>query len=255
MTSERQTSTDNNRQRRAPARCAMLLAAGRGTRLGEITQRTPKPLLEVAGSPLIEHQLRALAAAGVQRVVINLHHLGDQLRQHLDGRDWFGLELIISEEPELLDTGGGIVQALPWLGDDPFIVLNGDIWSDYPLRRLCGSLGDDQLGHLVLTRRPPSRTEGDFDLAIHPGSDRAGPLRGQVRRKGHRPYVQCGISLLRPELFEGRSAEPFSLRELWFQAAADNKLSGEVWAGSWIDIGTPDQLALARQLALHSRAP
>jgi N-acetyl-alpha-D-muramate 1-phosphate uridylyltransferase len=233
----------------------MLLAAGRGTRLGEITQQTPKPLLEIAGCPLIEHQLRALASAGVERVVINLHHLGEQIRQHLESRDWPGLELIFSDEPELLDTGGGIVQALPWLGNEPFIVLNGDIWSDYPLRRLSGALADNQLGHLVLTPRPPNRTEGDFDLVVQPESSHTGPKRGQVQRKGHRPYVQCGISLLRPELFEGRKAQPFSLRELWFKAAADGRLSGEVWAGSWIDIGTPDQLALARQMAKHSRAP
>ncbi len=216
-------------------RTAMILAAGKGTRLGRLSQHTPKPLLEIGGKPLLVQQLQNLAAAGVQRVVINLHHLGAQIRARL-AQDTWPLEILFSEEPVLLETGGGITKALPLLGPAPFLVLNADIWTDYPLAQLPTTLGAGLLGHLVLTPKPAARETGDFNL-----------VAGLVQRDSTRPYVQCGISVLHPALFAGCQVEPFSLRELWFAAAAAGRLSGELFTGRWVDIGTPEQLAVARE--------
>jgi len=139
----------------------MLFAAGRGERLRPLTDHTPKPLLEVAGAPLLEHQLRALAAAGHREVVINLHHLGEQIEARIgDGRR-FGVAVRYSREPTLQDTGGGIVQALPLLGDAPFAVLNGDIVTDFPFHRLPDAPPAGTDLHLVVTPTPAHRPRGD----------------------------------------------------------------------------------------------
>ena len=210
---------------------AMILAAGRGERLRPLTDRLPKPLAPIAGEPLLAHQLRWLVAAGIQDVVINLHHLGDQIEATFgDGSD-FGVRIRYSREAERLETGGGIVNALPLLGSDPFLVLNGDIYTDFPLNGLSGAPPDDADAHLVLTPRPPVREQGDFEFAA-----------GRVIARGG-ACVYCGIAVLRPELFAGQRAEPFSLRDLFFAALARGQLSGQLWSGYWTDIGTPDQLA------------
>jgi len=221
----------------------MILAAGRGERLRPLTDHTPKPLLTIAGEPLIAHQVRWLAQADVRDIVINLHHLGDAIAAALGDGGGFGVRITYSREATLLETGGGIVQALPLLGSEPFVILNGDTWTDYPFARLARSLGDD-LAHLVLTPTPSNRTAGDF------GFD-----GGRVTRGADRSFVYCGISLLSPHLFEGAPIGPFSLRDLLFGAIADGRVSGELWNGRWIDIGTPDQLAAVRRITSSPTGP
>ena len=214
---------------------AMILAAGRGERLGPLTEHTPKPLLEIHGEPLIVHQLRWLKAAGITEVVINLHHLGAQIEAALGDGARFDVTIHYSHEPSLLDTGGGIQHALPLLGKAPFVVLNGDIWTDFEFSGLPVSLGTD-LAHLVLTDMPPHRDAGDFDLQ----GDR-------VRRDGNRAMVYCGISVLHPALFDGATDSAFSLRDLLFGAAGQDRLGGQRFAGTWVDIGGPDQLEAVRR--------
>jgi MurNAc alpha-1-phosphate uridylyltransferase len=215
----------------------MILAAGRGERLGPLTDHTPKPLLEIHGEPLIVHQLRWLKAAGITEVVINLHHLGAQIEAVLGDGARFDVTIRYSHEQSLLDTGGGIRQAQPLLGEAPFAILNGDIWTDFEFSGLPASLGAD-LAHLVLTDMPAHRDAGDFDLQ----GDR-------VRRDGDRAMVYCGISVLSPALFDATGKGPneaFSLRDLLFEAAAQNRLGGERFTGTWIDIGSPEQLEAVR---------
>ncbi|MFU8818069.1 MAG: nucleotidyltransferase family protein, partial [Pseudomonadales bacterium] len=143
----------------------MILAAGRGERLRPLTDRMPKPMVPVAGRPLLAHQLRWLAKAGLREVVINLHHLGEQIIDTFgDGGD-YGLRIRYSPESHLLETGGGIVNALPLLGDDPFLILNGDIFTDFPLTDLPIGLDHGVQGHLVVTPRPAFRDRGDFEVA------------------------------------------------------------------------------------------
>ncbi len=214
----------------------MILAAGRGERLRPLTDHTPKPLVPIAGQPLIAHQLRWLAAAGIHDVVINLHHLGEAIAAALGDGAQLGVRVRYSREGTLLETGGGIVRALPLLGAGPFVILNGDVWTDYPFARLPTTLATD-LAHLVLTPTPANRSEGDFGFEA-----------GRVQRGAERPYVYCGICVLAPQLFEDAPAAPFSLRELLFKAIAAGRVSGEVWRGCWIDIGTPDQLEAVRRL-------
>ncbi len=214
----------------------MILAAGRGERLRPLTDHTPKPLLPIAGTPLIAHQVRWLAQAGIRDIVINLHHLGDAIAAALGNGRELGARIQYSREETLLETGGGIVRALPLLGTDPFAILNGDVWTDYPFSRVLRPLGDD-LAHVVLTATPAHRSEGDFGL----DGDR-------VTRGIERPYTYCGIALLSPTLFNGAPAGPFSLRQLLFEAIEKGRLRGELWSGRWIDIGTPDQLAAVRKI-------
>lgn len=220
----------------------MILAAGRGERLRPLTDRQPKPLLPVAGAPLIVHQLRWLRRAGVTEVVVNTHHLAAQVEQRLGTGEAFGLPIRISREAELLDTGGGIRQALPWLGPEPFLVLNGDIWTDYAFAALLTvPVEADALGHLVLTPTPDHLPHGDFHL------DAGGRVRREPAAANDLTY--CGIARLTTALFDDAPDGPFSLRELYFAAAAAGRLTGERFAGTWIDIGTPGQLARARRVA------
>lgn len=214
----------------------MILAAGRGERLRPLTDHTPKPLLPIAGAPLIVHQVRWLAAAGIRDIVINLHHLGDAISAALGDGAAFGARIAYSRETTLLETGGGIVKALPLLGNEPFVILNGDTWTDYPFAQLLRPLGND-LAHLILTRTPPNRPVGDFGLE----GDR-------VTRKEDRSFVYCGISLLSTALFDAAPTGPFSLRDLLFDAITKDRVGGELWSGRWIDIGTPDQLEAVRRI-------
>ncbi|MEM7080177.1 MAG: nucleotidyltransferase family protein [Pseudomonadota bacterium] len=216
----------------------MILAAGRGSRLRPLTDTTPKPMLPIGGKPLIEWQIEKLAAAGVTGVVINLHHLGEQIREHLDDGSRFDLEIAYSEESALLETGGGVVQALPLLGDEPFWLLNGDIWSDFDFTTLPQTPpGGNKAAHIVLTPTPGHR-DGDFDFAD-----------GWVTQRGA-GYVYCGIALYTPQLFGGERPLVFSLRDLLFDLLAQQRLSGQIHSGEWHDIGNLDQY---QQLQSRSR--
>jgi N-acetyl-alpha-D-muramate 1-phosphate uridylyltransferase len=210
---------------------AMILAAGRGERLRPLTDRMPKPLVPVAGRPLLTHQLEWLAAAGIREVVINLHHLAEQIADAVGDGGAFGVRVTYSREPQLLETGGGIVNALPLLGDAPFLILNGDIYTDLPLSALPRTLPDGMLGHLAVTPRPPFRDRGDFEV-----SDGVISARGDT-------YVYCGIAILDPAAIAGRSPKPFSLRDVFFELLAARRLSAQIWSGRWTDLGTLEQLA------------
>ena len=214
----------------------MILAAGRGERLRPLTDHTPKPLLPIAGMPLIVHQVRWLVRGGIRDIVVNLHHLGEAIAATLGDGNALGARILYSREETLLETGGGIVRALPLLGTDPFVILNGDVWTDYPFAQLQRPPGD-HLAHVVLTATPAHRSEGDFGL----DGDR-------VTRGTERPYTYCGIALLSPTLFDDAPTGPFSLRRLLFAAIEAGRLRGELWTGRWIDIGTPDQLAAVRRM-------
>ena len=218
----------------------MIMAAGRGERMRPLTDGTPKPLLPAGGRPLIVHHIEALREAGFRDLVINLSHLGGQLLAALGDGGRFGVRIAYSEEPEgALETGGGIRQALPLLGAGPFVVINGDIWTDYPFARLpTRPVG---LAHLVLVDNPPHHPEGDFVLAD-----------GQVRDRGTSRLTFSGISVLCPELLAGCAPGRFPLAPLLRQAMSRGQVSGEHYPGGWRDIGTPERL---RRLDLELRNP
>lgn len=211
---------------------AMILAAGRGERMGALTDTTPKPLLKVAGKALIEHCIENLAQAGFKELVINLSHLGQQIKDFCgDGSRW-NLRIAYSDEgPIALETAGGISHALPLLGDQPFLVINADIICAYPLRSLRQKSFD--LAHLVLIDNPAHHPTGDFSL---------GPNQ-QLNQHGQQKFTFSGIGLYHPDLFKEISPGPLKLRPVLEQAILANRISGEHYQGLWMDIGTPERLA------------
>lgn len=209
----------------------MILAAGRGERMRPLTDTTPKPLLEVGGRALIEHHLTALARAGFRDVVVNVGHLGERIEAALgDGRR-YGVEIRYSREDEvILDTGGGIFNALPLLGEAPFLVVNGDVYCDYPYARLPAAPAG--LAHLVLVPNPPQHPRGDFALD---GT--------RVLSEGAPRLTFSGIGVYRPALFDGCEPGVFPLAPLLRRAMAAGAVSGECYRGEWWDVGTPERLA------------
>ncbi len=210
----------------------MILAAGRGTRLQPLTDETPKPLLTVAGKPLIHWQIEALAQAGVTDLIINLHHLGEQIETSVGDGSTFGVKIVYSHETELLETGGGIIRALPFFENEPFWLLNGDIWTDFDFARLPTSPGEILEGssaHLVLTPTPGYREHGDFEW-----SD------GRITSRGE-AYVFCGIAVLSPELFVNERRKHFSVVELYWDLIPTGLLTAQIHEGVWGDIGTLEQ--------------
>jgi MurNAc alpha-1-phosphate uridylyltransferase len=212
---------------------AMILAAGRGERMRPLTDRTPKPLLPVAGKPLIVWHLERLARAGFRQIVINHAHLGDQIEALLgDGTAW-GLAIRYSEEPAgALETAGGIANALPLLGSEPFLVINGDIFCDWNVSRARTALGPDELAHLILVENPSHHPAGDFSLAD-----------GRIGT-GEPKLTFAGIGIYRPALFANvERGNPAKLAPLLHQAIAAGKVAGEHHTGQWVDVGTPERLA------------
>ena len=209
---------------------AMILAAGRGERMRPLTDQTPKPLLKVAGRALIEYHIQALARAGFTRLVINYAHLGEQIIERFGDGSQFGVSIDYSPEPAgALETGGGIRHALPLLGDAPFVVVNADIWTDYPFDRLPWP---DRLAHLVLVDNPEHHPRGDFALQS-----------GNVVAQGDKRLTFSGIGVYHPELFSGQPDAAFPLAPLLSQAMQAGQVTGEFYAGEWRDIGTPERLA------------
>ncbi len=219
---------------------AMILAAGRGERMRPLTDHCPKPLLPVAGRPLIEWHIEALVAAGFRDIVINHAWLGAKIEAALgDGSRW-GANIVYSPEPDgALETGGGILQALRLLaveGDDdaPFLVLNGDIISDFDLVRLPGRI--DGLAHLVMVPNPEHHPRGDFVLS-----------GGQLRDADGPRLTFSGIGLYRPQLFAASQPGAFPLAPLLREAMAAGRVSGQRHRGLWVDVGTPERLAMAER--------
>lgn len=215
---------------------AMILAAGRGERMRPLTNQLPKPLLQAGGKLLIVYHIERLVAAGLREIVINHAHLGHRIEAALgDGSRW-GAAIRYSQEARALETGGGIFQALPLLDGGPFLVVNGDTWTNLEFARL--RLADGLLAHLVLVDNPPHHPEGDFALA-----------HGRLSVQGTPRYTYSGIGVYHPDLFRGCSAGAFPLAPLLRAAMGRALVSGEHYPGHWLDIGTPERLqALDRML-------
>jgi MurNAc alpha-1-phosphate uridylyltransferase len=208
---------------------AMILAAGRGERMRPLTDTLPKPLIPVAGKPLIVHHIERLASMGIQEIVINHSHLGEKIEAALgDGAHW-GVEICYSAEAEALETGGGIFHALPLLGEAPFIVLNGDVWCDLDFSRL--HLPEGKLAHLMLVPNPDHHLAGDFSLQ-----------GGEVSAEGENRLTFSGIGVYHPQLFAGCRPGKFPLAPLLRSAIQKGLVTGECFTGQWIDVGTPERL-------------
>jgi len=212
---------------------AMILAAGRGERMRPLSDAIPKVLLEVHGKPLIAWSIEALARSGVREIVINHAHLGHMIEAALrDGRR-FGVAIRYSREAEALETAGGIAQALPLLGDRPFLVVNGDLFCDFDFSRLVGIELGQKLAHLVLVPNPPHYPQGDFALN-----------GAQVAESGQSKLTYSGIGLYRPELFSSiRPGSKGQIAPLLRAAMARGLVAGEMHRGVWHDVGTPARLS------------
>jgi MurNAc alpha-1-phosphate uridylyltransferase len=225
----------------------MLLAAGVGQRMRPLTDHTPKPLLQVAGTPLIEHHICRLAEAGLVDLVINVSHLAQQIIDYCgDGSRW-GVSITYSPESVPLETAGGIIKALPLLGNAPFMVVNGDIWTDYPFSQLASRKLDETASeaHLVLVDNPPQHPLGDFSL------DDQGLLG--IKEAESMGYTYAGLGLYSPNFFAGVAAGKLALRPLLDKAIGNAVTSGEYYGGEWVDVGTPERLkSLDMLIAAHS---
>ncbi|WP_231758578.1 N-acetylmuramate alpha-1-phosphate uridylyltransferase MurU [Microbulbifer elongatus] len=211
---------------------AMLLAAGFGKRMRPLTDHTPKPLIPVLGKPLIEYAIERLVNAGISNLVINLAHLGEQIRAHLGNGERFGATIQYSEESQPLETAGGISKALPLLGDAPFLVVNGDVWCDFDFARWVNNpLPENCPGRLLMVPNPPHNPEGDFGID-------EGLLSGTTKPR----FTFAGISYLRPEILTGypKARECYGLGEVF--AYNEDKMQAEVYGGDWCDVGTPERL-------------
>jgi MurNAc alpha-1-phosphate uridylyltransferase len=211
---------------------AMILAAGRGERMGVLTEKTPKPLLRVGDHSLIEFAIARLKQAGIHEMIINVSYLGEQIKAQLGSGHQFGVSIQYSEEKERLETGGGILQALSWLGDDPFIVLSSDVICDYPLASLPKE--PSSLAHLVLVKNPDFHPAGDFGLS-----------QGLVDRQAKPTYTFANIGVYRKELFAGAVPGKFPLNQLLFPAIENQQVTGEIYQGEWYNIGTQAELSRA----------
>jgi MurNAc alpha-1-phosphate uridylyltransferase len=222
---------------------AMILAAGRGERMRPLTDTLPKPLLEVGGKPLIQYHLEALGQAGIRDIVINLAWQGELIRGALGDGQRFGVQIRYSDEPAgALETGGGILAALPLLGPGPFLVISGDIWSDFALASCIDRLAADDVAHFVVAPNPGFHAQGDFGLE-------SGRLVDRAPR-----FTYANIGVLRAEFFAGRQPGRFALAPLMFEWIRQGRVSGELFLGRWHNLGTPMQLAQL-DAELRGRSP
>lgn len=205
-----------------------------------LTDALPKPLLAVGGKPLIEYHLEALAKIGIEDVVVNLAWKGALLRETLGDGGRLGISIHYSDEGDsALETGGGVFKALPLLGSEPFILLSGDIWSQYPLASLRDRLDRNDVAHFVLVPNPSFHAKGDFGLAA-----------GRVLNSAAERYTYANIGVFRPEFFAGCREERFPLVPVMRQRIDEGRVSGELFEGPWRNIGTPAQLSeLDRELS------
>lgn len=209
---------------------AMILAAGLGKRMRPLTDHCPKPLLPVAGLPLIAYHLERLREAGIHEVVINVSYRAEQIIGALGNGDDFGLHIHWSRETEPLETGGGIQHALPLLGEAPFLLINGDVWCEaLPDQH---ALQDEDLAHLMLVANPPHHPSGDFGLTGR-----------RVNQTDTQRFTYAGIGIIHPALLDEQPQGAFALAPLLRAAMDDQRVSGERYTGYWVDVGTPERLA------------
>ncbi len=214
---------------------AMILAAGHGKRMRPLTDHTPKPLLEVGGKPLIVWHIGNLKKAGFEDIVINIAWLGDQIPEALGDGSKLGVNLHYSDEQQsgALETAGGIIKALPLLGDEPFIVVNGDVWCDFPYSNInpFQSDGIEDLAHLIMVNNPEHNLDGDFAL-----ND------SRLSETGDNKFTFSGIGYYHPDLFINLEQGKRPLAPLLREQMRAHKISGEMYTGDWRDIGTHDRL-------------
>jgi MurNAc alpha-1-phosphate uridylyltransferase len=218
---------------------AMIFAAGRGERMRPLTDITPKPLILLAGQPLIVHAILACQQAGIRDIIINVSYKAETIMQALgDGSHW-GVNIHYSQEAEPpLETAGGIIKALPLLGHDPFIALSGDIWTNYDLRQLIHRADSVKLAHLIMVPNPDFKTQGDFVLQSNRVLSNAGSDR----------LTYGNIGLFHPDLFQNLPVERLGLGALLHQHLNSGHITGELYTGEWFNIGTIDQLAQAEHM-------
>ena len=211
----------------------MMLAAGRGERLRPLTDRIPKPLVQVAGKPLVVWHLERLAAAGLRDIVLNVSHLAEAIVERLGDGARFGVRLSYSREAEPLETAGGIAKALPLLGDAPFLLVNADVYCELGFAALGALELGARLAHLVLVPNPPHRLQGDFSLSSG----------GLVGNAGGPRYTYGGVAVMSPQLLAAvRPGEKAPLAPLLREAAGRGGISGELYPGLWQDVGTVERL-------------
>lgn len=224
---------------------AMIMAAGKGTRMMPLTASKPKPLVEVAGTTLLDHVLDLLRGAGVGRIVVNVHYFADQIEQHL-ARHAGDFDVVISNERDLLrDTGGGLIKALPLIPDDPFFCINADNWfadtPEHALELMARAWDPARMDVLMLVvpfaRAGNSQGQGDFDLEAEGRLSREGPKRA-------RPYVWTGIQMLAREVVCDPPADVFSTNVFWDRAIAAGRCHGIVHQGDWFDVGYPEAITM-----------
>jgi N-acetyl-alpha-D-muramate 1-phosphate uridylyltransferase len=229
----------------------MLLAAGKGTRMFPLTAHTPKPLLKVGGLSLIEHQILKLRANGFTEFVINHAWLGKQIETALGDGSRYDVSIQWSREAEPLETAGGILQALSLLGTEPFMIVNADIWTNYPFASLRHKLNSGDLAHLVLVPNPEHHPNGDFALDSQQYlqlPDLSGLSELQLQSASQpsaaqlKTYTYSGIAVYSPVLFAGVTDKIYPLLPLLKRAIAEHRASGECFAGEWLDVGTPERL-------------
>jgi MurNAc alpha-1-phosphate uridylyltransferase len=209
---------------------AMILAAGRGERMRPLTDTVPKPLLEVGGKPLIVYTVERLKQGGISDIVVNYAHLGQQIVDRLGDGAPLGVSITYSDESAgALETGGGIYKALPLLGNEPFVVINSDVWTDFPMETLPRQISG--LAHLVLVANPSHHRAGDFFL-----DDTLVNLDHGQR------LTFSGIGVYSPKLFDNVTEECFPLVPLLHNAIRNRQVTGECYDGEWVDVGTPDRL-------------
>lgn len=234
-------------------RRAMVLAAGMGMRMRPLTETRPKPLIEVAGRSLLDRVITHLEAAGVHDIVVNAHYLAAQIEAYAAARSSGRVRIRVSTEPERLETGGGVANALPLLGAHPFFVVNGDVlWLDgaTPTLACLGAAWDERVMEALLLVHPVATAfgyDGDGDFFMEGD--------GRLRRRGNdepaAPYLFAGIQILGPRLWTDLPPPPFSLNWIYDRAAAAGRLFGLVHAGAWFHVGTPQDLALAKAELAH----
>lgn len=221
---------------------AIIMSAGRGKRLRPITDSLPKPMVTVGEKPLIQRHIEALKQAGISEIVINLGHLGSKIRNALGNGQQFGVNIAYTYETQLLEVGGGIANALPLLGSSPFIVVNGDIWTDYNFLSLKNRTID--LGHVVLVPNPQHHLNGDYGLIEN---------EKMVLNNNIKTYTYSGIALYHPQLFENISGVQM-MKPILDEAISRAKISGELYRGRWADIGTITRLQTLRQCVVDCSA-